>query len=82
MNSRSQINPTPAAKAREKLDTVHQNNSEVSLREQPEQPLQVEPPLEDTFRRGAVAQETFAAGSEEKPVLTGESMVQREEKPY
>lgn len=35
MNSRSQMNPPPSQKIpREKLDTVHQNNSEVSLKEQ------------------------------------------------
>jgi len=34
MNSRSQINYIPNTKPiREKLDTVHQNNSEVSLKE-------------------------------------------------
>lgn len=52
MNSRSQINgnqgssvalPTHSNRViREKLDTVHQNNSEVSLKEQ-EEKLQVEP---------------------------------------
>ena len=37
MNSRSQINPAPTVKVREKLDTIHPNGSEVSLKDQPEE---------------------------------------------
>ena len=43
MNSRSQINHIPNTKPiREKLDTVHQNNSEVSIKDY-EGPLQMLP---------------------------------------
>lgn len=60
MNSRSQLNPTPGQKMpREKLDTVHQNNSQVSLKEQ-EPPNSAGLMLQDTFR-----------GAEERPLVSG-----------
>jgi hypothetical protein len=68
MNSRSQINTThnlnnlPPQKERvfkEKLDTVHQNNSEVSIKDH-EQKIVASPNLEETFRKAT-----------EEPIING-----------